>query len=419
MNLLKTSFFSAIITFIRISSGFVAGKVVAIFTGPSGVALIGAFSNFISIILAFANGAINTGVVKYTAEYDDEQKVKSLFSTSIRISFYCSLVVGFLLFLFAPYCATIILTNKLYTNPIRVLGCVILLYSLNSLLISILNGKRQIKTYTIVNTVGSLIGLLFTIVLVYFFKIQGALYALVLSQSIVFFVTIVMIVKSPWFTFDYFKQPFDKNIAKNLAGFSLMAIVSVLTVPVSQIILRNMLIDKVNIDNAGYWQGMMRISDGYLMIITTSLSTYYLPKISSLKSNKDLREEIFKGYKLILPIIAFCCTAIYFLRFFIIQILYTKKFIAMESLFFWQLLGDFFKIATFILGYVMVAKAMTKYYIFIEIISTLTYVVFGYLFVDLFKTKGLTIAFTLNYFLSFMCMIFIFRKLLFNIKDKN
>ncbi len=48
MQLIKTSFFSGIITIIRIASGFVANKVVAVYTGPSGVAVIGAFTNFIA-----------------------------------------------------------------------------------------------------------------------------------------------------------------------------------------------------------------------------------------------------------------------------------------------------------------------------------------------------------------------------------
>ena len=64
-------------------------KIVAIIIGASGVAIVGAFANFIAIILAFANGAINNGIVKYSSEYkSDEQKSKELFSTSFRISLF-------------------------------------------------------------------------------------------------------------------------------------------------------------------------------------------------------------------------------------------------------------------------------------------------------------------------------------------
>lgn len=416
MKLIKTSFFSGIITLIRISSGFISSKVIAIYTGTSGVALIGAFSNFISIVLTFANGAINTGVIKYTAEYgEDKDKLKSLFSTSLKISLYCSATVGVLLLFLASFFSNLVFVSERYSNLIRVFGITIILYSLNSLLIAILNGKKQIKVYTIVNTLGSIVSLLFTLILVYFFKLDGALYALVLSQSIVFFVTVFMITKSDWFNVNYFKNRFDVDVFKKLSHFSLMAIVTALTVPVSQIVLRNMLIGCLGIDSAGIWQGMMRISDGYLMLITSSLATYYLPKLASLHTNKELRAEIIHGYKIILPAVFFSCTVIYFLRFFIIKVLYTSDFSSMSDLFFYQLLGDFFKMGSWILGYLLLAKSMTKLFIITEILFSLLYITLGFVCVEYFGLVGVTIAFAINYFFYLICMIIIFRKLLFKL----
>jgi PST family polysaccharide transporter len=414
LKLLKTSFFSAIITFIRIASSFVASKVVALFTGPAGIALIGQFSNFITIALTFANGAINTGVIKYTAEFEgDEQQLKKLFSTSLKISIISSGVFGLILLCIATYISEWLFHSPLYINPLRVLGVTIILYALNTLLISILNGKKEIKRYTLVNTIGSIVGLVFTVVLVYFYKISGALYALVLAQSIVFFVTLTMVVKSSWFSRSYFNQPFDKETARKLSKFSLMAIVSALTVPVSQIILRNMVINKLGINDAGYWQGMMRISDGYLLLVTTSLSTYYLPKLSSLHNDDDLRKEIFQGYKIILPVVFFSCLLIYLLRFFIIHILYTKEFETMNELFAFQLIGDFFKMAAWVLAYLMLAKAMTKAFIITEITFSISYILLGYVCIHLFKLNGITIAFAINYFIYLIVMAITFRKLLF------
>lgn len=415
MNLIKTTFFSGIITLIRISSGFVANKVIAIYTGPGGVAIVGAFSNIISIVLTFANGAINTGVVKYTAEYEgNNDKLKLLFSTSLRVSLYCSGFIGLLLIFFGAYFSSWIFTTSIYANPIKILGLTIVLYSLNSLLISILNGKKKIKTYTIVNTLGSIIGLIFTLVMVFFYKIEGAMYALVLSQSLVFFVSFFFISKMEWFSLDYFKQKIDIEILKKLSHYSLMAIVTALTVPVSQIILRNMLISTHGIQSAGFWQGMMRISDGYLMILTTALATYYLPKLSSLHTDKELRMEILYGYKLILPIVFLSSLLIYILRFFIIELLYTSDFSLMSDLFLYQLVGDFFKIASWILGYLIVAKSMTKIYILTEVGSSLLYVGLGYFCVKFFGFTGISIAFFISYFIHFLTMLILFRKLLFN-----
>jgi PST family polysaccharide transporter len=417
LNLVKTSIFSAITTIIRVASGFVSNKIVAIFAGTSGVAIVGAFSNFITIVLTFANGAINTGVVKYTAEFDgDEEKLKFLFSTSFKITFYCSVIIGLILSTSASYWSSLIFMNKVYEVPIRVFGFTVILYALNSLLISILNGKKQIAKYTIVNSLGSIIGLVFTVILVYLYKIEGALYAMVLSQSIIFFVTFALIIKSSWFNKEYFNKKFDKTKAIQLSHYSLMALVSALTVPVSQLLIRNILINKFGINEAGYWQGMMRISDAYLMIITTSLSTYFLPKLSSMKDDKEIKNEVFKGYKLIIPLVGISCLLIYLLRFILIKILFTQDFISMEKLFYWQLLGDFFKMISWVLAYIMLAKAMTKMYVFSEILFNIGYVFFGYVLTILFHLQGAVIAFALTYFLYLIFMMFVFRKLLFNSK---
>ena len=403
----------------RIASGFISNKVVAIYTGPAGVALVGAFTNFILIVFTFANGAINTGIVKYTAEYnEDESRLKRLFSTAFKISVWCSVVVGIILLCFGNHLVAWVFTSNIFVMPVRVLGLTIILYSLNSLLISILNGKSELRAYTIVNSAATTVGLLFTIVLVYFYNIKGALYSLVLAQSVVFFISVALVMRSSWFSWDYFRQQFDQLIAIKLSRYSLMAIVTVFTVPLSQIILRNMLINRIGLDGAGYWQGMMRISDGYLMIVTTSLATYYLPVLASIKTKAGLRTEVLKVSRFVLPAVLIGSILIFFLRFFIIQLLYTGKFLEMENLFVWQLTGDFFKVAGWLLSYIMLAKAITKLYIITEICFTLSYIALGYWLVTLQQLPGVTMAFALNNAIYFMVMLFIFRKLLFSKQRK-
>ena len=61
-------------------------------------------------------------------------------------------------------------------------------------------------------------------------------------------------------------------------------------------------------------------------------------------------------------------TLIYFLRYWLIRILFTPDFIPMELLFIWQLLGDFFKICSWLLAFLMIAKAMTRVFVTTEIL---------------------------------------------------
>jgi len=239
---------------------------------------------------------------------------------------------------------------------------------------------------------------------------MGALYALVLNQSVIFFITLIFIIKSSWFQLRYFTKGFDKEMTTKLGKYSLMAITSALTLPISEIIIRNYIGSTIGWESAGYWQGIKYISDMYLMIITTSLSVYYLPKLSEIIDKKELRQEIMNGYKIIMPMVIVLALGIYLFRDLIIEIAFTGKFLAMNELFLWQLVGDIFKIASWLLAYLMLAKAMTKLFIISEILFATLWTILAILGVKYYGIIGITYAFALNYLSYLVFMFYYFRK---------
>ena len=410
MTLIKTSVLTGISTIIKVISGFVINKVIAIYIGPSGLAIVGQLQSFTSIITTFSNGAISSGIVKYTAEYQDIEEKKKIFSSSIVISLICSLIISIFLFGFSDYLSELILKDIQYSSVFIIFGATIFLFALNMVLISILNGQKEIKKYVLVNIAGSIFSLVFTSILIMQLNLMGALYAMVLNQSVMFFVTLAFVLKSSWFKLEYFKQGLDKESLSKLSKYSLMAIVSALTVPVSHLIIREYIGENLGWDSAGYWQGIWYISTMYLMLVTTTLGVYYLPRLSEIQDNKELRKEIFSGYKIIMPIVILASLIIFLLKEYVILIAFSKDFMPMMELFAWQLIGDVIKIASWLLAYLMLAKAMTKVFIYTEVLFSALFVGLSILFVDKFGLVGITYAYALNYLLYLFMMIFIFRK---------
>ena len=410
MTLIKTSVLTAISTIIKVISGFVINKVIALYVGPSGLAVVGQLQNFMSIVTTFSNCEITQGVVKYTAEYQTIEQKEKIFSTSIIISLVCSLIISIFLFGFSEYLSELILKDIQYSSVFIVFGTTIFLFALNTVLMSILNGQKEIKKYVLVNIASSIFSLFFTSFLIMQLNLMGALYALVVNQSVIFFVTLVFVVKSSWFKLEYFKQGLDKESLSKLSRYSLMAITSALTVPVSHLIVRNYIGENLSWDDAGYWQGIWYISTMYLMVITTSLSVYYLPKLSEIQDKTELKKEIFHGYKIIIPIVLVMSLVVFLLKEYVILIAFSKDFMPMIELFAWQLIGDVIKIASWLLGYITLAKAMTKTYISLEILGSLSFVLLSIYFVDNYGLVGITYAYALNYFLYMFVMIYIFRK---------
>ena len=314
------------------------------------------------------------------------------------------------MFIFSGYLSELILKDIQYSSVFLVFGSTIFLFALNTILMSILNGQKEIKKYVLVNIVNSIVTLILTSLLVVKFNIQGALYALVINQSIVFFVTLMFVLKSSWFKWEYFKQGLDKDSLVKLSKYSLMTITSAIAAPASFLIIRNHIGENLGWDSAGYWQGIWYISSMYLMVITTSLSVYYLPRLSEIQDKDELKKEIFSGYKIIMPIVMFMSLVIYLLKEYVVLIAFDEKFMPMLELFKWQLIGDVIKIASWLLAYVTIAKAMIKAFVFSEIVFSFIFVFLSFYFVNNFGLIGVTYAFTVNYILYFIAMYIILKK---------
>jgi len=153
------------------------------------------------------------------------------------------------------------------------------------------------------------------------------------------------------------------------------------------------------------------------MVITASLSVYFLPKLSELKTREELRNEIFSVYKLVIPFLILTTFVIYIFRVFIIHLLFTSEFNGMKELFGFQLIGDVLKIMGWVLGYLLLAKAMTKIYIIMEIVNFLLLILVSYFLVNWYGSVGATLAFAIVYLVYFIVLAFVFKNLLFNNKQ--
>lgn len=418
-EIIKVFSLNAIATSIRMLAGLISVKIVAAIIGPAGVAIMGQLNNISSIILGIASGGIGSGIVKYVSEYkEDKVEIRKLLSNAIRIVLCFTFFTSIILILLHDYLSKWILLSDEYGYVFLIFGFTILFYTLNSLLVSILNGYKEFKKFVRVNICGTIFGLLFSITLVTTFGLTGAMINAVTFQSFMFFITLWMCRKYPWLSILNFTGKYDKETTQKYLKYSLMAFVSLALVPVSQMLMRGYVISEISITEAGWWEGINRISNMYLSVLTTSIGVYYLPKLSEIKDNYELRYEIFRCYKVFIPILLLATFSIYALRNFIIWLLFTPAFYPMENLFIWQLLGDFFKIASWLLAYLMVAKAKTILFITTEILFTLSFVVLGFIFIHWNGTAGITQAYMTNYIIYLLTMIFLFKDIIF-IKKKN
>ena len=400
MSLLKTSFLNAIAVGIRMLTMLGLNKLLAVYVGPAGYALFGQFQNAITMITTFASGAINTGVTKYTAEFhEDAHQQERLWGTAGRISLCMALIASVFIAVFHRPLAQAIFQNQEHNNVLLWLAATLVLFVLNSLLMAILNGKKAVNLYVIANISTSLATLLLTWLLTQSLGLDGALIALAINQSLVFFITFALCLRCDWFHWRNLYTGFDRAYARKLAAYGLMAMVTAIVVPWSQILIREQLMNDFGQAQAGMWQAVTKMSDVYLMLITTTLTVYYLPRLAEIKNGFELRKEIVKVYRFILPLTACGALLVFLLRDWLVLLLFTREFQAMNDLLGWQLVGDVIKIGSWVLGFIMLGRAMTKAYIATEILFSLSLVALTWWCTQRFGLVGSVIAFVINYVL--------------------
>lgn len=413
MNLLKTSVLNGVAVLIKTITLFVLNKILAVYLGPTGYAALGQFQNFIQMVTTFAGSAINTAVIKYTAEYhEDESKQRAIWKTAGSIVFVFSLMFAFLILIFQRQLSLYIFHTLEYQTVFVWFAVFLLFFNFNTLFLAILNGKKEILKLVLANIAGSLFALIVTSILAIKLHLYGALIALSIYQSIAFIVTLFLCYRADWFKFSSLFGKIDLEITKKLSSFIWMALVSAICVPLSQMLIRAYLSQEFGLAYAGYWEAMIRLSTVYLMLVTTTLGVYYLPRLSELKMIDEIKKEVYLGYKFLFPLAVAGGVVIFVLRDWIIKVLFSPSFAPMQSLFFWQMMGDALKIGSWILAYLMLSKAMTKLYISTEIIFTLSLIALTYVCTQLFGFEGVSMAHFINYGMYWIIIsFFIFKSL--------
>lgn len=410
MTLIKTSMLSAVATLIKILSGFIITKVIAIYIGPSGLAIIGQLQNFIMLVKTVAGDFLKTAITKYTAEYEnDENKKYDLWSSSFKLAFVLNFVVLVGLIYFSNDLSYYLFHTLEYAFVFKILAISLPFFVSNTILLAILNGQKQIKQYIFLNIVLSIVSLFIVVILSVLYEVEGALVAYVVSQAIVFFITLIYLRKETWLKLKLFLFSVRKENIKKLLGFAIITLSAVLASNTSMIYIRNYISDTYSMSDAGYWQGVWLLSQVALSLITTSLATYFLPTLSVLTNKKALNKELTNAIYIIIPIAIVISLSMYFLREYIIIVLYSDQFMPMSQLFLWQMVGNVIKVLGWLFGYVLVAKAMVKYTVTTEILFAVIFIVSSIYFMRLYGLVGVTYAYAMSSLLHLIVVSFIYK----------
>lgn len=412
MSLLKTSFYSGISTVVTLIVKLITNKITAVYLGTSGMFLLGQLKDFINIANISSNLGTTKGVIKYVAEYKDNPlQYKAFLGSAFKVHLFFSIIVCLLTLVFKDVISTYLFNDSKFSSALILLSFSFISMSLHGFFMSVYNGLKKIKEYVIISIIVSILTALIIVYLVINYNVLGAFYAVAINQIIVILISVSFIISSKTLNFKSLLSPFKKSYFKNLTKFSLMAIIAPICLIAATLFVRFFILNEFDENHAGSWEGMWRLSNIYILFLTTTFQFYLIPTFSNI-SGLELKKEIFKVWKLSFPIIVVITIGVYILKDFIITLIFSKEFLLINSIILFHLLGDAIKINAWVLGNVLISKAKTKVFIIFQIGWAFVFCLLTIILVNKIGFVGVSLAYFITYILHFICMAIYFRKLL-------
>ena len=412
MNFIKTSFLSGLSTGISLLARLISTKIVAVYLGTNGMFLLGQLKDFLRLGNTISSFGIENGIVKYVAEFEEQKEnLSNIIGTSFRINIISAFFVSLVILVFKNQISTFLQIDFDKNFYFFLLVISVISASIHTCFLSIYNGLNRIKLFVIVNIISNIVSAIILVLFVLKMQIIGAFYALVINQILTLIINIIFYTVYKPFLIQWIFKKYINEYFKKLSSFSIMAIVGPVCLIISSFIVRDYLYDKFGADYAGSWEAMWRISAIYLLFLITTFKFYLIPTFSKL-NDIELKKEVFKIWKIVVPIIILITTAVYFSKNIIINLLLSNEFILINSIIFFHLIGDIIKINCWVLGNIMISKAKTKSFVFFQIEWSLLFVTLSYVFIEKYGFVGVSISYFVTYIIHFSLLNIYFKKLL-------
>lgn len=402
-----TSIFGGVQVF-NILISIIRSKVVAIFLGPAGMGIVGLLNSTIGLMSSLTNFGLSTSAVKSISSAntteDNQGKLALEVSVLHRLIWYTGIFGTLLIIVLSSWLSQLTFGNSDYTFAFIWISITLLFKQLTEGNLAVLQGLRNLKLLAKANMYGSFFGLLFTVPLYYYLRIESIVPAIIMASliallSALYFSSKIKIKKV---TLTNSQTLLHGKIMVKL-GLSL-SFISMLTI-LSGYILQIVISHKGGIVEVGLFSAGFALINTYVGLIFSAISTDYFPRLVVIvDDNKKIRTTVVQ--QAIIAVLVITPIIILFLTFapLIIRILYSLKFVPIISMVSWGILGMLFKAASWTMGYILIAKGDSKLFIKTSIFFNSLFLVInivGYYWDGL---QGLGITFALNFIIHFLCL---------------
>lgn len=378
--------------------------------GAVGLDIMGQLRSIIPAITSLTSAGGFNYLVKYIAQHkDDKEKRLQIFSTVFVFWIVLSTCITILLIIFSEPISLYVFDSKDYSLLIIIIGLIAPIIGLQRLFNGVANGLTEYKKFAKVDIIAYLVSTAFLFYFVWNYQFEAALITIAITPAIQLLIMLWVFHKVFLNYIAFKKLQFKVPYKNELFAFAIISFVSTFVLSNVEIGIRNLLRNTISQEDSGIWSGLLDLSKNYLAFSSLLFTMYVIPKFATITLRKDFFKEVGSIYKTILPIFGLGMIAVYFLRFFIIDLIY-PGLTEMAPLFKWQLLGDFIRLGAQVLAFQFLAKKMVRNFIVSELFSTLIFFGLAYYLVRIYGTEGVVIAHFIRYILYFIFVFFLINR---------
>jgi O-antigen/teichoic acid export membrane protein len=400
---------------VRLICGFISVKLTAVYLGPSGMALIAQFNNFLSLCHGIVATGLETAATRLTSEYaGDAGRRGALLHTLGKIAAVLGFVTALAVAASSPWLAAWLLNDPGYAW-VFVLGSLAILASIaNALLLAVLSARDGYVRSNVSIILATILGLVIFAPAAMRWGIAGGLFATSAVYLGSLAITLALLHRSGRVRLSDFIGRFERAEARRVAAFYPMLIVHAAMAPLSLILIRQHVSSVLDLHTAGLWQACWRLSETYLLVVMSMISTQFMVRLGRVVNDPpSLRTEVVRTLAIAVGGTALIASFVYLLRDWIVRILFSPEFSPVADLMPMQLVGDVAKMIGWTLGFALVATLRSRWYIAIEIIVPLVFVVVARILGERMGVSGVTTAYAISGLVQAAMAVIAIRDLLF------
>lgn len=383
----------------------IKSKFVAVLLGPAGIGIMGLYQSGLQLVQQISSMGLAQSAVRDVSEANGTNDILRIAKT-VTVVRKLVWITGLLGLIIVACCSPLLskfsFGNYDYTIPFIILSVTLLLDQLSAGQKVVLQGMRRLKDLAKCAAYGVTFGLVTSVPLYYWLGIDGIVPTLILNSvcSLIlswFYSKKIKIEKAqvtPKQTFEQGKQMLVMGISLSFSGIFSTIVAYVL---------RSFIQGNGGVEEVGLYQAGFVIMTTYVGMVMNAIGTDYYPRLAAINNDNEKCREVVSqqgeiGTMILAPILT-CCLV--FMPF-VLQLLYSDKFLAANEYISWACLGMMLRFGSWIISYLFVAKAESKLFIKIELSANIYYLIFSLLGYKYLGLKGLGIAFALEYVVYFI-----------------